>query len=47
MTVAEKVLAIRKLTEIYPDAMYERSLIVVTRNRVRIRLGESSERGDV
>ena len=47
MTVAEKVVAIRELIESHLDAMHEGALIVVTRNRVRIRLGESSERGDV
>ena len=47
MTVAEKVAAIRELIESHPVAMRESALIVVTRNRVRIRLGESRERGDV
>ena len=47
MTVAEKVAAIRELIESHPEAMRESALIVVTRNRVRIRLEESSERGDV
>ena len=47
MPVAEKVAAMRELIESYPEAMHEKALIVVTRNRVRIRLGESSERGAV
>ena len=47
MPVVEKVAAMRELIESHPDAMHEKALIVVTRNRVRIRLGESSERGDV
>ena len=47
MTVAEKVVAIRELIESHPEAMRGNALIVVTRNRVRIRLEESSERGDV
>ena len=47
MPVAEKVAAMRELIESHPDAMHEKVLIVVTRNRIRIRLGESSEQGDV
>ena len=47
MPVAEKVAAMRELIENHPDAMHEKVLIVVTRNRIRIRLGESSEQGDV
>ena len=47
MTVAEKVVAIQELIESHPEAMRGNALIVVTRNRVRIRLEESSERGDV
>ncbi len=47
MSVAEKVAAMRELIESYPEAMRGNALIVVTRNRVRIRLRESSERGDV
>ena len=47
MPVAEKVAAMRELIESHPDAMHEKALIVVTRNRLRIRLGESPERGDV
>ncbi len=47
MTVAEKVAAMRELIESHPDAMRESAFIVVTRNRVRIRLEESSERSDV
>ena len=46
MPVAEKVAAIRELIESYPDAMRESNLIVVTRNRIRIRQVEDSERGD-
>ena len=37
MTVAEKVDAMRELIDDYADAMSEMSLIVVTRNQVRIR----------
>ena len=47
MPATEKVAAMRELIESYPEAMRERALIVVTRSRVRIRLGEISERGDV
>ena len=46
MQVSEKVTAMRELIESHTDAMREGTLIVVTRNRVRIRLGESSDRGD-
>ena len=47
MPVAEKVAAMRELIDSHQDDMHEGALIVVTRSRVRIRLGESSERGDV
>ena len=47
MPVAEKVAALRELIESHPYAMHEGALIVVTRSRIRIRVGESSERGDV
>ena len=47
MPVVEKVAAMRELIESYSDAINDGSRIVVTRNRVRIRLRESSERGDV
>ena len=47
MPVAEKVSAMRELIESHPDDMHEGALIVVTRNRIRMRLRESSERGDV
>ena len=43
MPVTEKVAAIRELIESHPCAMREGALIVVTRSRVRIRLGDSSE----
>ena len=46
MPVAEKVEGMRELIESHPDAMRERALIVVTRNRVRIRSGENAERGE-
>lgn len=46
MPVAEKVEALRELIAIYPNAMREGSLIVVTRNRVRIRSRENLERGE-
>ena len=46
MPVAEKVAAIRELIESRPDVMEARTLIVVTRNRIRIRQGIDSERGD-
>ena len=39
MSVAEKVAAMRDLIEYHADAMYERSMIVVTQSRVRIRRG--------
>ena len=46
MPVADKVMAVQELIDRHPDAMREGALIVVTRNRVRIRLGDRSERGD-
>ncbi len=46
MPVAEKVEAMRELIVIRPNAMREGSLIVVTRNRVRIRSRENLERGE-
>ena len=46
MRVAEKVAAMHELLEQYSDAMHARALIVVTRKRVRIRLGRRIERGD-
>lgn len=46
MRVAEKVAAMHELIEQYSDAMHARALIVVTRKRVRIRLGRRIERGD-
>lgn len=46
MRVAEKMAAMRELIERYSDAMYAGALIVVTRKRVRIRLGRRIERGD-
>ena len=45
--MAEEVAAMQELIESHLDAMRERALIVVTRNRVCIRLEEGSERGDV
>ena len=41
MPVAEKVAAMLDLIEFNQEAMQEGSMIVVTRNRVRIRRGES------
>ena len=41
MPVAEQVEAMRELIAIYPNAMREGSLIVVTRNRVSIRSREN------
>ena len=46
MPVVEKLMAIRELIESHPGAMREGTLIVVTRNRVRIRSSENSERGE-
>ena len=46
MPVAEKVEAMRELIESRPNAIREGSLIVVTRNRVRIRSSENPERGE-
>ena len=46
MPVAEKVEAMRELIEIRSDAMRVGSLIVVTRNRVRIRSRQNLERGE-
>ena len=46
MPVSEKLRAIRELIESHPDAMREGALIVVTRNRVRIRSSENPERGE-
>ena len=43
MPVAEKVAAIRDLIENHQDAMETKTLIVVTRSRVRIRRGADSE----
>ena len=43
MRVAEKVAAMRSLLEEHQDSMREGSMIVVTRNRVRIRRGERGE----
>lgn len=45
MTVAEKVDAVRELIENYEDAIRERSLIVATRNQIRIRRVENHGRG--
>jgi predicted nuclease of predicted toxin-antitoxin system len=39
MRVEEKVSAMRELLERHPDAMRERTLIVVTRGRIRVRAG--------
>ncbi len=41
MPAAEKVAAMLDLIEFNQEAMHEGSMIVVTRNRVRIRRGES------
>ena len=46
MPVAEKVEAMRELIQIRPNAMRVGSLIVVTRNRVRIRSRQNLERGE-
>ena len=46
MPVAEKVESLQELIENRPDAMKEGTLIVVTRNRVRIRSSASPERGE-
>ncbi len=46
MPVAEKVEAMRELIETRPNAMREGTLIVVTRNRVRIRSRKNLERGE-
>ena len=46
MPVSEKVEAMRELIEARPNAMRDGSLIVVTRNRVRIRSRENLERGE-
>ncbi len=45
MQVAEKVAAMRELLERHADVMHECALIVVTRRRVRIRLGEGNQQG--
>lgn len=45
MGVAEKVAAMRELIEQHSDAMGESSLIVVTRNRIRIRRREQTAGG--
>lgn len=45
MTVDEKVDAVRELVDNHDDAMRERSLIVVTRNQIRIRRVENHGRG--
>jgi len=47
MAVAEKVAAMMELIEQHPDAMGEGSLIVVTRNRIRIRQREHAAGGSV
>ncbi len=46
MPVTEKVRAMRELIESHTNAMREGALIVVTRNRVRIRSSENLERGE-
>ena len=43
MSVADKVMAVQELIESHQDAMREGALIVLTRNRVRIRPRETSE----
>ena len=43
MRVAEKVAAMRELLEQREDALREGALIVVTRRRVRIRLGTRNQ----
>lgn len=45
MPVAVKVEAMRELIGSHPNAMREGSLIVVTRNRVRIRSKENPQQG--
>ncbi len=45
MQVSEKVAAMRELLEQHADAMHESAMIVVTRRRVRIRLGKRNEQG--
>ncbi len=42
MQVEEKVAAMHELLERHTDVMHDGALIVVTRSRVRIRLGESN-----
>ena len=46
MTVAEKVSAMENLLEREEDAMRQRTIIVVTKSRVRIRHNEAPQRGD-
>ena len=45
MRVGEKVAAMRELLDRHPDAMGERALIVVTRERVRVRTGTAASDG--
>ena len=47
MPVADKAAALRWLIEHHPDALNEETLIVVTKNRVRIRFREPEGRGGV
>ena len=46
MQVADKVAAMRELIEYHADAMREGALIVVTRERIRIRPGKYDARVD-
>ena len=46
MTVADKVSAMENLLEQEEDTMHQGTIIVVTKNRVRIRHNESPEGGD-
>lgn len=47
MRVEEKASAMRELIERHPDELIKSTLIVVTRNRVRIRSAERTNRHDV
>ncbi len=45
MRIAEKVAAMRALIAEYADAMHEGAIIVVTRERVRLRSGRRNDQG--
>lgn len=47
MRIAEKVAAMRDLIAHHADAMHDGTIIVVTRERVRLRSGRGNHQGDV